>query len=115
WYSPDSVDKVIAAIVGDYKSLDPAHAADYDSLRTSFETSALGPYHSAIAAIKAAYAGTPVGASESIFAPMAAALGLDLRTPESFWNAISEGNEPTAADKTTVDQQIAAKAIKVFV
>src|SRR5207249_89883 len=76
---------------------------------------ALRPYRSAIAEIKTQYAGTPVGASESIFAPLAGPLGLNLVTPASFLNAISEGNDPTAADKATVDRQIATKAIKVFV
>ena len=49
----------------------------------------------------------PVGASESIFAPLAPALGLSLITPTGFLNAISEGTDPTAADKATIDQQIA--------
>ncbi len=115
WYSPEAVEKVIGAIVEDYKKLDPAHAAAYDRQRQDFETTALGAYHSAIAAIEATYAGTPVGASESIFAPMATALRLNLVTPEGFLNAISEGNEPTASDKATVDRQIATKAIKAFV
>jgi len=56
-----------------------------------------------------------VGASESIFAPLAQALGLDLITPYSFLKAISEGAEPTAADKTSIDRQIAKKEIKVWV
>lgn len=115
WYSPDTVEKVIGAIVEQYKKLDPTHANDYDQQKNAFETTALGAYHSAIADIKAKYAGTPVGASESIFAALSAALGLDLVTPASFLNAISEGTDPTAADKATVDHQIATKAIKVFV
>ena len=36
-------------------------------------------------------------------------------TPASFLKAISEGTEPTAADKTTIDRQIARKQIKVWV
>jgi zinc/manganese transport system substrate-binding protein len=56
-----------------------------------------------------------VGASESIFAPLAQALGLRLLTPPSFLEAISEGTEPTAADKQTIDRQIASHAIKVYV
>ena len=115
WYSPESVEKVVEAIVDDYKKLDPSHAGDYEQQRAGFEQTALGPYHSAIAAIKAHYAGTPVGASEGMFAPMANALGLKLVTPARFLDAISEGNDPTAADKATVDHQIAEKAIKVFV
>ena len=65
--------------------------------------------------IKAKYAGTPVGASESIFAPLADALGLNLITPASFLKAISEGTDPSAADKTAIDAQITGKQIKVYV
>ena len=57
----------------------------------------------------------PVGASESMFALMAPALGLDLLTPPSFLTAISEGTDPTAADKAAVDQQIRYRQIKVYV
>jgi zinc/manganese transport system substrate-binding protein len=115
WYAPETVDKVIAAITSQYKKLDPADAAYFDEQRTSFETTGLGAYKATIAAIKAKYSGSPVGASESIFVPLAETLGLQLLTPGSFLTAISEGIDPTAADKTTADRQIATKAIKVFV
>ncbi|MBV9513481.1 MAG: hypothetical protein JO280_05470 [Mycobacteriaceae bacterium] len=36
-------------------------------------------------------------------------------TPPDFLKAISEGTDQSPADKTTVDQQIASKAIKVYV
>jgi zinc/manganese transport system substrate-binding protein len=36
-------------------------------------------------------------------------------TPESFLDAISEGTDPTAKDKTTIDGQIEDKKIKVYV
>ena len=110
WYSPGNVQQVISAIVADYKQLDPADAAYFDREQASFETKGLGAYKAEIATIKRKYVGVPVGASESIFAPLAQALGLDLLTPYSFLNAISEGNEPTAGDKITIDRQIAKKA-----
>ena len=47
--------------------------------------------------------------------PLVAALGLTMKTPESFLDAIAEGNEPTAHDTAIVNQQIADHAIKVFV
>jgi zinc/manganese transport system substrate-binding protein len=115
WYSPDAVEKVITQITAAYKKLRPADAAYFDQQHDAFESTGLADYHGVIADIKAKYAGTPVGASESIFTPLAGPLGLDLVTPESFLDAISEGNDPTAADKATVDQQIASKSIKVFV
>ncbi len=114
WYSPGNVQQVISAIVADYKQLDPADAAYFDREQASFETKGLGAYKAEIATIKRKYVGVPVGASESIFAPLARALGLDLLTPYSFLNAISEG-EPTAGDKITIDRQIAKKEITVWV
>ena len=115
WYSPANVQQVISAIVADYKQLDPADAAYFDRQKASFETKGLGAYKAEIATIKRRFGGTPVGASESIFAPLAQALGLKLITPYSFLKAISEGTEPTAADKTTIDRQIARREIKVWV
>src|SRR5207244_1993389 len=75
----------------------------------------LAGYHQVINDIRSAYARTPVGASESIFAPLAAALGLDLVTPASFLKAISEGTDPSPADKAAIDAQISGKKIKVYV
>ena len=115
WYSPHDVRQVIAAIVADYKQLDPKDAAYFDRRRTSFETKGLAVYNAEIAAIRKTYAGTPVGASESIFAPLAQALGLKLVTPASFLKAISEGTEPTAKDVSTIDRQIARRELRVWV
>lgn len=36
-------------------------------------------------------------------------------TPDSFLSAISEGTDPTARDKSLIDQQIAGKQIKIYV
>jgi zinc/manganese transport system substrate-binding protein len=115
WYSPDNVHQVIEQITADYKKADPADAADFDTLKNTFENTTLAPYNKEISDIKATYAGTPVGASESIFAPLAEGLGLKLLTPESFLDAVSEGTDPTAKDKSTIDEQIADKKIKVYV
>jgi zinc/manganese transport system substrate-binding protein len=115
WYSPANVQQVIAAIVADYKRLDPKDSRYFDRQASVFETKGLAQYKRLIAAIRRTYHGVPVGASESIFAPLAQALGLDLRTPVSFLQAISEGTEPTAQDKRVVDRQIAHREIEVWV
>jgi zinc/manganese transport system substrate-binding protein len=115
WYSPPDVQKVIDQITADYKRLSPSDAAYFDQQKTTFTTQTLADYNSLIAGIKAKYGGVPVGASESIFTPLADALGLNLLTPESFLDAISEGSEPTASDKATCDQQIKTHQIKVYV
>jgi zinc/manganese transport system substrate-binding protein len=115
WYSPDSVTKVANAITAAYKKADPNGSGYFDQQNQQFFNQALSNYHSLIASIKAKYAGTPVGASESIFSPLSDALGLNLITPPEFLKAISEGTDPSPADKATIDQQIATKAIKVYV
>jgi zinc/manganese transport system substrate-binding protein len=115
WYSPDSVTKVANAITAAYKKADPNDSGYFDQQNQQFLNQGLSNYHSLIASIKAKYAGTPVGASESIFSPLSDALGLNLITPAEFLKAISEGTDPSPADKATIDQQIATKAIKVYV
>jgi zinc/manganese transport system substrate-binding protein len=115
WYSPTDVQKVIGQIVRDYTKLDPKDAGYFKQQQARFETRGLAHYKQLLATIKRKYHGVSVGASESIFAPLARALGLKLSTPASFLKAISEGTEPTAADKTTIDRQLARKQIKVWV
>ncbi len=115
WYSPGDVQQVIGAIARDYTRLDPKGAAYYARQKTKLRTQGLAQYESLIATIKRRYHGVRVGASESIFAPLADALGLNLVTPPSFLKAISEGTEPTASDKTTIDGQIARRQIQVWV
>jgi zinc/manganese transport system substrate-binding protein len=114
WYSPADVERVADAITADLVRADPADGQYFHRQRLVFERH-LAPYHGLIREIAAKYAGTKVGASESIFAPMAQALKLDLITPPSFLKAISEGGDPSAADKSTIDAQIAGRTIRVYV
>jgi zinc/manganese transport system substrate-binding protein len=115
WYSPSSVQRVVAQIVADYKQLDPKDSAYFDQQRTRFETHGLAEYNKMIATIRARYAGVPVGYSESIFQPLGEALGLKLLTPYSFAKAIAEGTDVSAADKQTVDTQAQRHLIRVWV
>ncbi|MBD0748053.1 metal ABC transporter solute-binding protein, Zn/Mn family [Streptomyces sp. CBMA152] len=115
WYSPDDVHKVVEKITGDFKKLDPADAAYFDAQKKTYEGQTLAPYDKLVVDIKAKYANTPIGASESIVTPLAEGLGLKMLTPESFLDAISEGSDPTAKDKSAIDRQIKNKLIKVYV
>ncbi|MHB8329026.1 MAG: metal ABC transporter solute-binding protein, Zn/Mn family [Acidimicrobiales bacterium] len=115
WYNPVDVGTVINAMVGDYQKLDPTDTGYFAAQRVWFDNVALQPYKSLISTIRGRYAGTPVGASESIFSMLAPALGLDLITPYSFLKAISEGSDVSAADKQTIDDQIKYHRIKIYV
>jgi len=115
WYSPASVHRFIARVSADLAKLDPSRRAAYEQRRNVFESTGLRDYNRLLAKIKRRFGGTPIGATESIVAPWAAGAGLEMLTPESFLDAIAEGNEPTRADKATVDAQIADRKIKVLV
>jgi zinc/manganese transport system substrate-binding protein len=115
WYSPADVDSVAYYVTADLSKLDPKHADYYARRLASFETKDLHPYHQRIAEIKRRYAGVQVGASESIFALQAPALGLTLDTPQAFMKAISEGTEVSAQDTIVTQAQIALHQIKVWI
>ena len=115
WYNPADVEAVSNKIAADLEKLDPKHSAYFASQLHTFETDDLAQYHALIAQIKSRYAGVPVGASESIFALQAPALGLNLITPYSFMKAISEGTEVSAQDTITTEDQITRHEIKVWV
>jgi zinc/manganese transport system substrate-binding protein len=114
WYNPDWVDRVADKITSDYRALDPTDAAYFTQQREAFAT-ALKPYHDAIAQIRASSSGVPVGSTESIFAYMAQALGLNLMSPPEFMLAISEGIDPPAQTVAQFQDQISHRQIKVLV
>jgi zinc/manganese transport system substrate-binding protein len=115
WYSPASVQRVIAQIVADYDRLDPDGAAYYAQRERIFETVDLAKYDQLRKEIRQRYAGTPVGYSESIFRPLGEDLGLRLMTPYSFAKAVAEGTDVTAEDKEAVDHQAEDRQIEVWV
>jgi zinc/manganese transport system substrate-binding protein len=115
WYSPTSVRKVIGAIVTAYEEADPGHDSYYEGQAAKFEKRGLARYDQLISQIKREFGGTRVGASESIFEPLAPALGLDLITPRGFMDGVAEGTEPSPSDKATADRQIEDHEIRLWV
>ena len=115
WYSPSDVDRVISAVTDKLKIIKPDSAAYFDAQRADFITNKLAKYNELRTAISTKYAGTPVAATESIAVPLATDLKLDLITPVGLLNAVSEGDEPTAADKIVASGQLVAKDAKVLV
>ena len=115
WYSPDYVARVIEKINADLDALDPQDASYFDEQKTQYLTVGLKDYLGTLATIRLKYHGTPVGATESIFVYLADALDLNLVTPPDYMKAVSEGTDPSAADKATIERQISNRSIKVFV
>jgi zinc/manganese transport system substrate-binding protein len=115
WYSPQSVRRVSRQIAADYERLDPHDASYFAKQLGVFETAGLAEYDRLRSEIRTRYAGVPVGYSESVFQPLGQSLGLKLMTPYGFAKAIAEGADVSAQDKQTVDEQIEARAIAVWV
>ena len=115
WYDPADVTRVARTITADLQRLDPPHKRYFAQRLSQLDAHGLAGYHRLITQIRTRYSGVPVGASESIFALQAPALGLDLITPPGFMKAISEGTEVTAQDTVTTEHQLAAHQIKVWV
>jgi zinc/manganese transport system substrate-binding protein len=115
WYSPSSVRRVIEAIVAGYDRLEPSAASYFAQRERAFLEHDLARYDALRREIRSRYAGTPVGYSESIFQPLGEDLQLKLLTPYSFAKAIAEGNDVTAQDKQTVDDQARKRLIKIWV
>ena len=115
WYNPTYVETIVNKIRDDLIALDPADTTAFDQSAQDFLTTGLSQYNALIADINAKYTGTPVGATESIFAYMSPSLGLNLITPPSYMSAVSEGTDISAADEATFEQQIAQKQIKILV
>ena len=115
WYLPSYVDQVVERIASDLAKIDAADATAISEQGATYRSVGLKDYHDTIDAIRQKYAGTGVGATESIAAYMAEGTGLNLVTPYRYLKAISEGTDPIASDRAEVQNEIASKSIKVFI
>lgn len=115
WYFPADVRAVVNRIAADYERIDPADASYFAQRRRWLLGDGFARYDELRREIRAGYAGVTVGYSESIFEGLGEDLGLALRTPRSFAKAIAEGTDVTAADRSTVEQQVRDHGIAVWV
>jgi zinc/manganese transport system substrate-binding protein len=114
WYSAGYVDQIKAAILAGLKQVRP-DASDYFDTQAVALDQAFGPYRDLIAQIARQFSQTPVGATESIFLDMSYSTGLKLITPLEFMTAVSEGEDPSARDIATFQDQLNARQVKVVV
>ena len=97
WYGPDDVVAVSSAITTELGSLEPT-AMPYFAARAADWTDELAPYLAEVAALRASAQARPFGATESVFDPMADALGLENVTPEGFRRASANESDPAPGD-----------------
>ncbi|GHO83551.1 metal ABC transporter solute-binding protein, Zn/Mn family [Dictyobacter formicarum] len=114
WYSPANARTIATAIADNLKAIDAGHASDYDTNLQRFK-SETGKIDQKLAAIKARYAGTPVGLTETIFLYQTGLMNLKVLTPTDFQKAIAENNDPPANTVIAAENQINKRQIKVLI
>jgi zinc/manganese transport system substrate-binding protein len=114
WYSINNAQAVALAIATALKKVDAGHSSDYEGGLKSFEQ-ALKDVQKKIETIKARYADTPVGLTETIFLYQSGPLGLNVLTPLEFQEAVAEGNDPPADTVAKVNNQVSQGQIKVLI
>jgi zinc/manganese transport system substrate-binding protein len=114
WYNPENAKTIAAEIAKTLKTIDAAHAADYTKNLQTFDA-AVGKVEQKIAEIKARYAHTPVGLTETIFLYQTSLMDLNVLTPFAFQKALAEGNDPPANSVITTANQVNQHQIKVLI
>jgi len=114
WYSAAYVEQIKAATLGKLKQLKP-DGVEYFDAQSSALDQRLGTYRDLVAQIRSEFAGTPIGATESIFEYLAVSADLRLISPPGFIAAVSEGADPSARDLAEFQDQIKNREIRVLV
>jgi len=114
WYGIDNISAIAGAIEAALAKTDPADAVLFQTNLAAFNAS-LVPITVEMANIRTQYAGTAVGLTETIYLYQTEPMGLGVLTPFNFAKAIAEGNDPSAQDVNTANQQITQKKISVLI
>jgi len=113
WWDPQTMPIVARAIADALIKTDPAGRAGYEARLTVFLAS-LTPVHDKIAALRKAYAGEPVTATEPVFGYMATAVGLTMRNERFQW-AVMNDTEPSAADTAAYEEDLTGHHVRLFI
>jgi zinc/manganese transport system substrate-binding protein len=111
---PSAVTAVADAVTGEFSKLDP-RAGDYFSQRRLQFTTAMAPYLSLIAKIKAGASGKSYAATETIFDYQAQALGLVNKTPEGYQRASANESDPSPGDIAAFRTALAGRQIDILI
>ncbi len=112
WYDPAAMPAVAKAMAAAFTKADSAHAADY-AARLAATLTSLDRIALRVAQMKAKHAGVAVTATEPVFGPMAAALGLTMRN-QSFQLAMMNNTEPSARDVAAFENDLKERKVKAL-
>jgi zinc/manganese transport system substrate-binding protein len=110
---PATMPSYAAALAALLIADDPAHQDGYRRNLAAFRAS-LAPLRAKIAAMRRAYRGTPVTATEPVFGYMASAIGLDMRN-QRFQIAVMNDTEPASSDIAAFENDLTRHRVRVLV
>jgi zinc/manganese transport system substrate-binding protein len=113
WYDPATMPKVAQALADALSKADPDHAADYEA-RLKATLASLARVQERVDQMRAKYHGQPVTATEPVFGPMAAALGLEMRN-QRFQIAMMNDTEPSARDLADFENDLKRHKVKTLI
>ena len=113
WYDPATMPKVADAVVGELSKLDPQSSAYFNSQKAAY-LAKLDPVNEKIASLKAKYNGAPVAFTEPVAEYLTDAIGLVLKTPTGFMEAIEQGVDPSPADVAAERDLLTGKKVKLL-
>jgi zinc/manganese transport system substrate-binding protein len=113
WYDPSTMQAVAKALAVTFGKVDPAHAAYYTAREGVLDAS-LTHIKTKMDQIRAAHGGVAVTATEPVFGPMVAALGLEMRNGR-FQLAVMNSSEPSARDIASFQQDLKEHKVKVLI
>jgi zinc/manganese transport system substrate-binding protein len=112
WYAPDTMIAVGLALTARLTALDADDAAAFTDHEKRF-VARMNQVQAMVANLQKRYAGTKVTATEPLFGPMAAALGLAMQDTR-FQRAVMNGTEPAAGDVAAIEDNLRQRHVRVL-
>ena len=113
WYAPATMPAVANAIAAALTKADSAYTANYDA-RLKTVLASLARIDARVAQMKATHKASAVTATESVFGPMADALGLTMRN-KRFQLAVMNETEPGARDVAAFENDLKGRKVKALI
>ncbi|PWJ52692.1 zinc/manganese transport system substrate-binding protein [Quadrisphaera granulorum] len=114
WYDLATAGKVAQALAQQLSTVDPAQASTFTANAKTF-TDGLAAVQQVEASVKASSAGTGVAITEPVPDYMLAAMGLEVKTPEAFSEAVEEGTDVSPAVLADTEALFSSGAVKALV
>jgi zinc/manganese transport system substrate-binding protein len=114
WNDPATVDAVSRAVTGELRRLLPG-AEDHLAERATAWQAELAPYHADVHDLGPRAAGRPYAATEPVYDPMAAALGMKDLTPPGYRVASAGESEPAPGDLAALQDVLRRHAVDVLI